>query len=94
MAKSRYDKEAEAPQIKDPEVYVAVREDGASKEKAARIANASARDGRSNVGERGGESESYEEWTVDDLKKRAKELDLSGYSDLTKAELIELLREH
>ena len=94
MAKSRYDKEAKAPQIKDPEVYVALREDGASKEKAARIANASARDGRSNVGERGGESESYEEWTVDDLKRRAKELDLSSYSDLSKAELIELLREH
>ena len=32
--------------IKDPEVYEALRREGASEEKAARIANASARDGR------------------------------------------------
>ena len=43
---------------------------------------------------RGGESGSYEDWTVDDLKKRAKELGLSGYSDKRKAELISLLRNH
>lgn len=92
--KSSSNQESDAPQIKDPEVYEAVREDGASKEKAARIANAAARDGRKNVGERGGESESYEDRTVEELKDRARELDLTGYSDLTKDELIEKLRDH
>ena len=92
--KSSSSKDSDAPQIKDPEVYEAVREDGASKEKAARIANAAARDGRKNVGERGGESESYEDWTVEELKDRARGLDLTGYSDLTKDELIEKLRDH
>ncbi|WP_167140679.1 SAP domain-containing protein [Diaminobutyricimonas sp. TR449] len=83
-----------SPSLKDPELYEELREDGASKEKAARISNAAAARGRSNVGRKGGESGSYEDWTVDDLKKRAKELGLSGYSKLTKAELVDRLRNH
>lgn len=94
MAKKDYSKESDAPQIKDAKVYEALREDGASKEKAARIANAAARDGRKKVGERGGASEAYEDWTVEDLKKRAKELDITGYSDLKKDELVFRLRNH
>lgn len=81
-------------QIKDPELYEALREDGASKEKAARISNAAARDGRSAVGSRGGAAGDYEDHTVDELKARARELGLSGYSKLRKRELIELLRTH
>lgn len=94
MATKKQSQESDAPQIKDEEVYEAVREDGASKEKAARIANAANRDGRSEVGERGGESGSYEDWTVEELKDRARELDLEGYSDLKKDELIKKLRNH
>lgn len=60
----------------------------------ARIANAAAQDGRSAVGERGGSSGSYEDWTVEELRGRAKELGLTGYSSLRKDELIDLLREH
>lgn len=82
------------PQIKDEELYESLREDGAGKEKAARIANAAAREGRSIVGERGGEAGSYEDWTVDELTDRAKELGLEGYSDLRKDDLIDLLRRH
>ncbi|NLT27236.1 MAG: Rho termination factor [Microbacteriaceae bacterium] len=84
----------ENPSIKDPELYEALRADGASAEQAARISNAAARDGRSAVGARGGGADDYEERTVDELRERAKELGLEGYSSLRKAELIELLREH
>lgn len=82
----------ETPQIKDDELYEELRDDGASKQKAARIANAAARDGRSAVGERGGSSGSYEDWTVEELKDRAREIGLSGYSDMRKDDLIDALR--
>ncbi len=82
------------PQLKDPELYDRLRDDGASEEKAARISNAAAREGRSKVGRRGGRAEDYEERTVQQLRERAKELGLSGYSKLRKAELIDLLRNH
>ena len=82
------------PTLKKPDMYEALRDEGASKEKAARISNAAAAEGKSAVGKRGGESGSYDDWTVDDLKKRAKELDLEGYSDKNKSELIKALRNH
>ncbi|WP_454294088.1 DUF7218 family protein [Salana multivorans] len=82
------------PSVKDPEVYEALRDDGASKEKAARIANASAARGRSAVGRKGGHAEPYEEWTVADLRRRAAELGINGRSSMRKAELVRALREH
>ncbi|GAA4193913.1 hypothetical protein GCM10022219_16390 [Microbacterium oryzae] len=82
------------PRIKDEELYEKLRDDGASAEKAARIANAAARDGRSAVGERGGHAESYEDRTVPELRKRAKELGMTGYSKLRKGELIDRLQNH
>lgn len=80
--------------IKDEELYEELRDDGDSKEKAARIANAAARQGRSRVGRRGGRAGPYDTWTVLELRKRAKELGLTGYSALNKSDLIDELRKH
>ena len=82
------------PQLKDIEMYESLREEGNSKEKAAKISNAAAARGRKAVARKGGESSSYEDWTVKDLRLRAKELELTGYSRLRKAELIKELRNH
>ncbi|WP_338752392.1 DUF7218 family protein [Janibacter alittae] len=82
------------PSVKDDELYEELRDEGDSKEKAARIANAAAASSRSDVGRKGGESGSYDDWTVDDLKERARELDIEGRSRMDKAELIEALRNH
>lgn len=82
------------PELKDQKLYEELRKEGNSKEKSARISNAAAARGRSSVGRKGGESGSYDDWTVPDLKKRAKELGLSGYSKKTKQELISALRNH
>ncbi|MDF3337240.1 Rho termination factor N-terminal domain-containing protein [Mycolicibacterium septicum] len=82
------------PSIKDEKLYEELRDEGNSKEKAARISNAAAARGRSSVGRAGGESGSYDDWTVDDLRSRAKELGIKGYSDKNKSELIGMLRNH
>jgi Rho termination factor, N-terminal domain len=82
------------PELKDPELYEKLRDEGNSKEKAARISNAAAKEGRGAVGRRGGESGSYDDWTVDELRHRAKELGLRGYSAKKKQELIHMLRDH
>jgi hypothetical protein len=82
------------PSIKDEKLYQDLRKQGDSKEKAARIANAAAARGRSSVAKAGGKSGSYEDWTVPALKKRAKELGITGYSGLTKAKLVSKLRNH
>ncbi|EBA13931.1 DUF7218 family protein [Roseobacter sp. CCS2] len=81
------------PSVKDDETYEALREDGASKEKAARIANAKANDDQS-PSQKGGKQPPYEEWTRDALYDRAKELDIDGRSDMTKDALINALRNH
>ena len=80
------------PSLKDPEMYEALREDGASKQKAARISNAAAKKGRSAIGRKGGKSGDYEDWTVAELRDKAKEIGLTGYSTKKKSELISELR--
>ena len=82
------------PSIKDPEQYEALRDEGMSKEKAARISNASAGSSRSEVGHRGADAKDYEERTVDELRKRAREVGIEGRSHMTKGELIDALRNH
>ena len=80
--------------IKNEKLYEDLRKQGNSKEKAARISNAAAARGKSSVSRKGGKSGSYQDWTVPQLKKRAKELGISGYSSLTKEKLVDKLRNH
>ena len=79
-----------ASSVKDDEQYEKLREKGESKEKAARIANTS----RSGAGKRGGKSGSYEDWSKQELQKRAKEIGIEGRSKMNKGELIDALRSH
>jgi hypothetical protein len=78
------------PSVKDPEQYEALRDQGASKEKAARIANTS----RTSAAKKGGKSGSYDDWSKDDLQKRAGEIGIEGRSKMSKGELIDALRNH
>lgn len=79
------------PSVKDKKMYEKIRDEGASKEKAARIANAG---GRSETGSKGGEAEQYEERTKDELLERAREVGIEGRSKMDKNELISALRNH
>lgn len=80
------------PTVKDDKLYEKLREEGESKEKAARIANAKA--GGENVSKKGGEGESYEDRTVEELQERAAEIGIEGRSGMDKGELIDALRNH
>ena len=80
------------PSVKDDRQYEALRRQGASKSKAARIANASAKTSRSKTGRKGGKSGTYEDWSKDDLMKKAREVGISGRSNMNKKELVSALR--
>jgi hypothetical protein len=82
------------PSLKNEKLYQDLRKKGDSAEKAARISNAAAGRGKSSVGRKGGKSGSYTDWTVPQLKIKAKELGMSGYSGLTKDKLIAKLCNH
>lgn len=74
------------PRIKDEEKYEALRDEGYSKEKAARIANTP------NAGKKGGKSKDYEDRTKKELYDKAKEVRIEGRSEMSKDELIHALR--
>lgn len=76
--------------IKNEDQYEALREQGYSKEKSARIANADS----STAGRKGGKAPPYEEWTKNELYDKAKEIGLEGISKLNKDDLIKKLRNH
>jgi hypothetical protein len=73
--------------IKDGDRYEALRDEGMSKEKAARIANTPPDE----MGPRGG-SGSYEDWTKEELYEKARQVGIEGRSEMSKDELIEALR--
>jgi hypothetical protein len=80
--------------VKDDELYEKLRDQGESKEKSARIANASAGSSRRSVAKKGGRSPSYDEWSKDELQQRAREIGIEGRYTMTKSELVDALRNH
>ncbi len=74
--------------VKDDETYEELRKQGASKEKAARIANAQANDSVDR------DSTKLEDRTEDELYDQAQEIGIEGRSDMTKDELIKAIRNH
>ena len=79
------------PSVKDDKAYEKLRKQGASKEKAARIANAKANP-RQKPSKKGGKARRYEDRTREELYERAKDLGVQGRSGMSKGELIDALR--
>lgn len=75
--------------IKDEDQYEELREQGMSKEKAARIANSD-----KSSSKKGGKHKKYEKWTKDELYEKAGEVGIEGRSKMSKDELIDALRNH
>ena len=80
--------------VKDKVLYERLREEGNSKEKSARIANAAANTSRKAIGRKGGRAGDYEDMTRTELYDRAKRIGIDGRSRMTKSELISALRSH
>ena len=74
------------PTVKDDKLYEDLRRDGASKGKAARIANAKA---AGTLDHRGSE---LEDRSKDDLMKEARKIGIEGRSKMNKADLVEAIR--
>ena len=82
------------PSVKDQKMYESLRDEGASKEKAARISNAAAASSRSKVGRKGGHAQDYDDMTKDQLMQRARDIGIKGRSTMSKSQLISALRDH
>lgn len=74
--------------VKNDDQYEALRDEGASKEKAARIANAD------KPGKKGGHSDQYEEWRYEALYEKAREIGIDDRSKMNKTQLKRALRSH
>ena len=80
--------------VKDDKTYEALRDKGASKQKAARIANANAAGGHggNEASRKGGRSGKYEDRSKDDLMQEARKVGIEGRSKMNKGELAKALR--
>ncbi len=76
------------PQIKDDEVFEALKKQGASDGKAARIANAKA------AGTLKPDGTKLEDRSKAELMKEAAEIGIAGRSKLDKAGLVKAIRSH
>lgn len=94
MAAKQSKKRDPGPSVKDKGLYEELRDDGKSKEQAARIANQAAATSRSTVGKRGGKGQDYEDRTVAELRDRARQIGIEGRSTMKKSELIDAIRNH
>ncbi|MFN4101053.1 MAG: Rho termination factor [Pararhodobacter sp.] len=81
------------PSLKDEDLYETLRDKGMSQEKAARISNAKANPGM-HPSKKGGKAPPYEDWTKEDLYERAREIGIEGRASMTRAVLIDALRNH
>jgi hypothetical protein len=80
--------------VKDKRVYEKLRDEGNSKEKSARIANAASNSSRKKVGHKGGKTSNYDDMTKEQLIKRAREVGIEGRSSMSKSQLVSALRNH
>ena len=80
--------------VKDKKLYEKLRDEGNSKQKAARIANHAAGSSRKKVAKKCGRSPSYDDWTLTKLRRKAKQIGVKGRSTMSKKKLVKALRQH
>jgi hypothetical protein len=78
--------------VKDKGLYEQLRGAGLSKKKSTRVANSAAKTSRQKAAKKGGQAGSYDNWTVPDLQRRARQVGIRGRSAMTKKQLVKALR--
>lgn len=78
--------------VKDKGLYEQLRGAGLSKKKSTKVANSAASTSRKQAAQRGGKAGSYDNWTVPDLQRRAKQVGIKNRSAMTKKQLVKALR--
>ena len=63
-----------------------------SKKISTLVANNAVKATRKKAGKRGGAAGSYDNWKVPDLRRRAKQVGITGRSAMTKKQLVKALR--
>lgn len=74
--------------IKDDKKYEALRDEGMSKEKAARISNTP------DASKKGGKANPLDDRTKEQLLQEAKKIGITGRHKMNKSELIHAIRNH
>jgi hypothetical protein len=80
------------PGVKDKELYERLRGAGVSKKKSARVTNSTVRAFRNKISSRGAAAGPYDDWKVPDLRRRAKQVGITGRSAMNKQQLVKALR--
>jgi len=78
--------------VKDKALYKRLRSLGVSVKESARVANASAKSSRKKTSQHGGAANSYADWKVPQLRRRAKQVGIKGRSTMNKKQLVKALR--
>jgi hypothetical protein len=78
--------------VKNKGLYEQLRGTGLSKKKSTRVANSATKTSGKKARQRGGKAGSYDNWTVPDLQRRAKQVGIRGRSAMTKKQLVKALR--
>src|SRR5690606_11609642 len=82
------------PTVKTDRQYEPMRDQGMSKEKAARVATATAGGSGNQATTRGGRAATSQAQTTDQLRTRARQVGSEGRSKMDKGELSSALRNH
>lgn len=83
------EEEPDSNQIDDPEQFEELKEqEGVGKEEAARKADSESEDSEDEK-----ETPTYEKWSDEELQQKAGEMQIEDYTQMSREELIDLLRE-
>jgi hypothetical protein len=78
--------------VKNKSLYKRLRNLGVSAKESARVSNMNVKTPSKKTSQRSGSAKSYADWTVTELRRRAKKVGITGRSTMNKKQLVKALR--